>query len=82
MSLTVGSSCECGNEYLDSLTCGGMFLDTEELFVPEEGLCCIELVIYLFICFYRHLVTFTDNRMSAVCVLCFRDWSCHCNNRP
>jgi hypothetical protein len=53
----------------------------EELFVPEEGLCCMELFIYLFVCFYRHLDS-SNNMMSAVCVLCFRDWSSHCDNRP
>ena len=39
------------------------------------------LVVYLFVCIGT-LLDSSNNRMSAVCVLCFRDWSCHCDDRP
>jgi len=84
MTLTVAGFCESGNEYLDSVKCGGMFLDRlrNSVFLKKDSAAWSWLFIYLFVClFYRHLDS-SNNRMSAVCVLCFRDWSCHCDNRP
>jgi len=40
--------CEDGNEPLDSLKCGEFFYLDEERLVFQEGLCSMELIIYLF----------------------------------
>jgi len=51
MSLTVAGFCESGNEYLDSMKCGSMFLDWLRncLFLKKDSAAWSWLFICLFV---------------------------------
>ena len=61
-------SCECGNELLDSIKCGGrggISCLTEVLLAYQEGLCSMQLVERVAVCSVRHFIVSGRSNFQA-----------------